>query len=309
MTGSDLRDVLLRIQTLVQDRYILEAAADDIAASVADIGPALDGVPPRRAAELLTERLQRTNNDRHLRVRFRPEGAATGFGGPDHEARHAAEAARNAGGIRQVRLLDDGIGLLQIAPYLSPAHLAEPYVRAAFTLLASASSLVIDLREGHGGTPETVALICGHLVGTQPVHLQDIEERGAPSHQYWTSPAATRIDAEVRVLISSGTFSGCEELAYNLQALGRARLIGETTGGGAHPIDAFRLTDVLELHLPIARSVNAVTGTNWEQIGVRPDIECPAPEALERAIVDLTRALRHPDPSTRPLAGSGACAV
>lgn len=52
-------------------------------------------------------------------------------------------------------------------------------------------------------------------------------------------------------------------------------------------MEAFRLTDVLELHLPTARSVNPVTGTNWEQVGVRPDIACRAEDAMETALRDL----------------------
>ncbi|MDI5980318.1 S41 family peptidase [Amycolatopsis magusensis] len=282
MTG--IPELLDRLQALVRERYILESDAPAIAGGVAELAPELAGLEPEAMAETLTRRLQRVNNDRHLRVRYRPQGAATGFGGAEYEAPHAAEAQRNAGGIRQVRLLDGGTGVLQIAPYLSPVHLAEPYVRAAFTLLASATSLVIDLREGRGGTPRTVALICGYLLGKEPVHLQDIEERGGPTRQYWTTPAATRIDAPILVLTSRQTFSGCEELAYNLQALQRAKVVGETTGGGAHPVESIALTDVLELHLPSARSVNAVTRTNWEQVGVVPDLACAAEDALETAL-------------------------
>jgi C-terminal processing protease CtpA/Prc len=86
------------------------------------------------------------------------------------------------------------------------------------------------------------------------------------------------------VLTSERTFSGGEELAYDLQSLGRARVVGETTGGGAHPREAFDLTPHLQLHVPIARSINAVTGTNWEGVGVVPDVGCPAEEALSRAV-------------------------
>ena len=95
---------------------------------------------------------------------------------------------------------------------------------AAFALLAGVERLVIDLREGRGGTPETVALICGYLLGDEPAHLQDIVDRAGNARQYWTGPAAGRLDGSVRicVLTSERTFSGCEELAYNLQAQRRA---------------------------------------------------------------------------------------
>lgn len=86
------------------------------------------------------------------------------------------------------------------------------------------------------------------------------------------------------IVTSARTFSGGEELAYDLQALDRATVIGETTGGGAHPREAFDLTEHLQLHVPMARSVNAVTGTNWEGTGVVPDVACSADDALSRAV-------------------------
>ena len=283
----DLPVMLERISELVRSRYIIEDDVSAIVASLAEGGVDLDALPPARLAEELTRLLQHTNHDRHLRVRHRPEGAASRFDGPEHEARYVTEAARHAGGVAQVRLLGDGVGLLQVAPYLSPVHLAEPYLRAAFTLLSAARALVIDLREGRGGTPETVALICGHLLGKEPVHLQDLVERGRPPQQFWTTPSAVRLTGPIRVLTSGRTFSACEELAYNLQAQRRARVIGETTGGGAHPVEAFRIASTLELHLPIARSVNAVTGSNWEQVGVVPDRPCPPTDALDAALAEL----------------------
>jgi C-terminal processing protease CtpA/Prc len=128
-------------------------------------------------------------------------------------------------------------------------------------------------------------MVCGYLLGDEPVHLQDIVDRDGAVQQFWTRPPAARLGDRlpIAVLTSPHTFSGCEELAYNLQALHRATVIGETTRGGAHPVEIFPLTDALELNLPVARSVNAITGTNWEQVGVVPDRACPAAEALDVA--------------------------
>src|SRR5262249_5492596 len=85
----------------------------------------------------------------------------------------------------------------------------------------------------------------------------------------------------VYVLTSAATFSGGEELAYDLQALGRAIVVGEATRGGAHPSAVVSLTDTIELRLPVARSVNPVTGGNWESVGVQPDLPATAVDALE----------------------------
>lgn len=270
-----------QLAKLIDDQYVFPDMARTITNGLTEVPVRCE---PAEEARLLTEYLQRVNHDRHLRVRYRPEGTAEP--GVDLERRFADEARSNAGGVREVQLLDDHTGLLVIAPYLSPVQLAEPYITAAFTLLGNVSDLIIDLRSGLGGTPETVALICGYLFGNEPVHLQDMINRDGDVQQYWSFPSARRIGENVKVfaLTSSRTFSGCEELAYDLQSLGRATIIGESTGGGAHPCEVIALTDQFEVTIPVARSRNAVTGTNWEQVGVMPDIACPSERALDVAV-------------------------
>jgi hypothetical protein len=75
-----------------------------------------------------------------------------------------------------------------------------------------------------------------------------------------------------------------------LQALGRAEVIGETTGGGAHPTRPFPVSAAVHIAIPFARSVNPVTGTNWQATGVIPDTQVPADEAYPAA---YAKALRH----------------
>jgi len=43
------------------------------------------------------------------------------------------------------------------------------------------------------------------------------------------------------------------------------------------------LSDTVEITVPVARSINPVTGTNWEGVGVRPDIELPEEKAFPHA--------------------------
>lgn len=272
--------VLDLLAKLVSDNYVFPDVAAEIAAGLDSA--AVDGAPDSTAAALTTQ-LQAVNHDRHLRVRHRRSIQSAES---DWAAHYAADAERNAGGVKVVSRPDAQAGLLEIAPYLSPVHLAEPYLIAGFALLTGVDRLVIDLRAGLGGTPETVAFICGYLLGEEPVHLQDIVDRNGNARQFWTSPAAGRLPntIPIAVLTSERTFSGAEELAYNLQALGRATVFGRRTGGGAHPVEVFDLTDALEVTVPVARSVNAVTGTNWEQTGVVPDVDCEPNHALVHAL-------------------------
>ena len=45
----------------------------------------------------------------------------------------------------------------------------------------------------------------------------------------------------------------------------------------------------LELAVPVARALSPRDGGSWEGVGVRPDVECPADEALDRALALAAR--------------------
>lgn len=105
------------------------------------------------------------------------------------------------------------------------------------------------------------------------------------------------------MLTSGRTFSAAEQFAYNLRQLGRATLVGEPTGGGAHPRDVFRLIPHLEVNIPTGRAIKPLSGTNWEGTGVTPDIAAAADEALpvahrhalERVQATIDAAAGEPD--------------
>ncbi|GAA1794004.1 S41 family peptidase [Nocardioides hankookensis] len=272
------------VQDLVRTHYVFPDTAEQIVTALATVD--LEGDSESDAAALTTA-LQSVNGDRHLRVRHYADGVPPDQDEAEVTAWLAEMALVQGPGICEVRRLEDNTGLLVVGPViLSPEHLA-PAAAAAFTLLRGAARLVIDLRGCVGGVPESVALLVSHLTGDEAVHLQDLVHRDGTVTSSWTTPSVSPkvpSDVPVTVLTSARTFSGGEELAYDLQSLGRARVVGETTGGGAHPREAFDLTTHLQLHVPIARSVNAVTGTNWEGVGVVPDVACPAEDALSRAV-------------------------
>jgi len=196
-------------------------------------------------------------------------------------------------GIRRVERLDGNIGYLDLRRVAIAAN-AGPAVAAAMELVAGTYALIFDLRHNGGGTPDGVALWCSYLLTEEPTHLNDIFHADTgQTRQFWSLPyvPGTRyVDRPVYVLTSRRTFSGGEELSYNLQALGRAELIGETTGGGAHPTRGFRISPAVHVGIPFARAVNPVTGTNWEGTGVVPDVAVPEAEAYD---VAYGKALRH----------------
>jgi C-terminal processing protease CtpA/Prc len=171
---------------------------------------------------------------------------------------------------------------------------AREAIAAQMSEVAGADALLIDLRENHGGRPDTVALVASYLFDAAPVHLNDMYLRdSASTKQYWTvrDLRGTRYGGKkpVYVLTSHRTFSGGEELAYDLQCLHRAQVVGETTGGGANPGDFRELDDWFRVFVPNGRPINPITKTNWEGVGVAPDIPVSADAALDEA---HRRALR-----------------
>ena len=117
-----------------------------------------------------------------------------------------------------------------------------------------------------------IALIAGWLLGDGSVKLSDVVD-GHGSRQWWTPdlPPGTALRQDVSVLVGPGTFSSGEALAYHLQARGRVIVVGEATPGAADHVLPVRLAPTVLAHVPHAYVVDAVTGRNWEGVGVIPD--------------------------------------
>jgi C-terminal processing protease CtpA/Prc len=141
-----------------------------------------------------------------------------------------------------------------------------------------------------------VAYLSSYLFDKR-THLNDLwTRRTGKTEEFWTRDTVPgrRFGGEkpVYVLTSAQTFSGAEEFTYNLKNLKRATIIGETTGGGAHPVNGHRIDEHFAIGVPFARAINPITHTNWEGVGVQPDISVPAADALataQRLIREKTR--------------------
>ncbi|MGL5861623.1 MAG: S41 family peptidase, partial [Phycicoccus sp.] len=271
--------------------YVLPAVARQLAAALrARRGHYLSVTDPGALAEVMTTDLQEISHDLHLRLIHHPDGIPPA---QEHDALLAhwrERSRRTAGGVRRVERLDGDVALLALGPVLAPARFALPALDAALALVADAGGLVLDVRKCVGGDPDTVQHLLGHLVGEEPVRLVDLHGRADGIRQRWTHPVREPRfgpDKPVVVLISARTFSGGEEVAFDLQELGRAVVVGEITRGGANPCIGVAVHPVLELTLPVARAVSPRTGRSWEGTGVVPDVEAVAAEALDIALARL----------------------
>jgi C-terminal processing protease CtpA/Prc len=250
-------------------------------------------------ATKLTSDLQAVSKDKHLRVRYSHAGIPES--GPRREptAEEREQRARNLNwmnhGFTKVERLRGNIGYLEFLNF-ADAELGAETVAAAMNFVNGTDALIIDMRQNGGGSPAMVALVCSYLFGAEPVHLNSLYWReGDRTQEFWTRKevAGKRyLNKDVYVLTSKRTFSGAEEFSYNLKNLKRATIIGEATGGGAHPGGGFRIHEHFGMFVPTGRAISPITKTNWEGTGVTPDIAVPAEQALVVArIMALKKSL------------------
>jgi hypothetical protein len=241
--------------------------------------------------------------DRHLKLLYSPRPITQGqLGGAGPPAPAAAEIEREQRelqerncGFRRAEHLDGNVGYIKFDMFAN-AQPCRATVAAAMNFVAGTRALILDLRENGGGRPDMVVLVASHLFERR-THLNDRWTRSTGAkEEFWTldSVPGRRFGGAkpVYVLTSSHTFSAAEEFAYDLQALRRATVVGEVTGGGAHPTQMRRIDDHFLIGMPYAKAINPITRTNWEGSGVQPDVVVPAARGLDTVIVLLKNAQR-----------------
>ena len=257
----------------------------------------------------LTTDLQAVHPDRHLKVRHSttPLPADEPTWSPSAEEAEQARRAqlRDNVGFEKVEVIKGNVGYLRFS-YFGDPTLGAPKLEAAMAFLADTDALVIDLRRNMGATdPELIDLLSRYLVRdadlvTPVVHWRDTRPDPMKSPKPWPLQGRRYLDKPVYMLSSGSTFSGAEGFLYNLQAMRRATVVGERTGGGANPGRELRATDHLAVWVPLGYTEHPLTRTSWEGVGVIPDRELPArqalPAALQLAYEQLLRtALQDPN--------------
>jgi len=302
MDEAELAGIVDQVRALVEEQYIFPEVAAKVSGALA-AGLAGGRYPANlpALAKAVTVDLQSVNGDKHLRLLYHEEAIPPRTPGDDTEesAAMARWADQTCGGVACAQRLPGNVGYLDLRPVLFPTVLAGEVMTAAMSLLATTDTLIIDMRNCLGGEPSMPPFIISYLWDRDPVQLSGLRERKDNLlRQTWTLPyvPGRRFgkDKPVYVLTSAVTFSGGEQLSYDLQQLGRATIVGEPTRGGAHPREGFRVHPHLEATISVAVAVNPKTGGNWEGTGVTPDIQTTADRArdtaYERALQDVISA-------------------
>jgi hypothetical protein len=285
------RTVVESAAQALRSRYVFPDVGERAAAAIESAlaaGKYADLEQPWLFAERLTADLQAVARDKHLRV------SAPGPAPADSDAGAApTPPPRSEGGVTRADRLAGNIGYLELVAF-PPAALFNPAVDRAMASLEDTRALIVDARRNGGGDPISVShLVSYFLDSKEPVHINDFIWRNPGTEtfrtqEFWSTPTPFSYAGKpVYVLTSGRTFSGGEEFAYDMQVMKLGVLVGETTGGGANPGGGAPLGSGLVMFVPGGRARNATTGTNWEGVGVKPDVAAPSPGALKVALERL----------------------
>jgi hypothetical protein len=299
------RTVVERLAAALESTYIEEAPARRLASSLRDRmrRREYERIAGAQAfAETLTAQLRAWSGDKHLSVFYSqqalPEGRGAALPSPEIEAEERRYSAAINHGIAAVRRLPGNVALVDLRELLLGA---DTKIEGVMRLVADADALIIDLRRCRGGRPEVSQLLVSYLLPPERTLLHISWQReNAESLKVWSLeqvPGPRFTNREVFLLTSVGTFSAGEMLAYTLQSMKRARLVGETTGGGGHGMNFRQLSPNFAASIPFIKPVNPNTGRGWEGTGVVPDLAAPADRALSVAHAEALRGVLRAMPA------------
>jgi len=240
---------------------------------------------PKAFAASITATLYGIAHDKHLRLSYSADGLPN-FGSPskaDAQRERQSDLFFNYG-FTQITRLPGNVGYLKMAGFPSMPQ-AKTTIDGALAFLANTDALIVDLRENHGGDPDSLDYMMGYFLA-KPTELTSIVW-STPSHhgidrQFSAATVAGKryVGKPIYVLISASTFSCAEQFTYDMKALHRATIVGETTAGGANPGDFYRVDPHFDLFVPQGQALNPYTHANWEGTGIAPDVATSAHDAL-----------------------------
>lgn len=271
LTRGQQEQILAKIRELVNQEYVFADVATRTADALGKRVPVLVVDPstdPETFIRKVNAELRDQTHDKHVSVRKEIPNFDRPVG------RH---------GLEKVERLAGGVGYLRVDRFFQAGESRQVFDQA-MDQLAGCRAMIVDLRENRGGG-DALGLLASYFLPERVLFNTLVFRNGEPIDT-WAGPSTRAAFTQVPlyVLVSGTTFSAGEAFAYGLQQRGRAVLVGEKTKGGANPNRFFPVGHGLELSLSVGRTVNPVSGTNWEGVGVQPDVATPANQALEKAL-------------------------
>jgi carboxyl-terminal processing protease len=186
------------------------------------------------------------------------------------------------------RVIDEQFGYIRFSSFHGDL---TGRIIAAIDEYHDMAGLIIDLRGNVGGDFQVRRAIAEHLIRETARVWQYVGRRGPDDINLDPSPNA--YEGKVVFIVDEMSASSAEELPGAMQALGRAKVIGDTTAGMVLVADVLPLEIGATLVYPVAET-RFVNGYVPEGKGVVPDVAVPYDRAALRSGSDsqLEAAIR-----------------
>jgi len=241
---------------------------------------------PMKLSRIITEDLRSVYKDGHLEIfPMRPAMQEKNISEKEMELERINQMRSKNFGFNRIEILAGNVGYLKLDNF-EDVRFAGETAESAMKFIQNTDALIIDLRENGGGNANMIQFLSSYFF-EEAKHLNSFYVKESDdTMQYWTQsfvPGNKYTGQPIYILTSGFTYSAAEEFSYNLKNLERATIVGETTGGGAHPVKFYSMPELgFILKIPFGKAVNPITKSNWEQIGVKPDIEITSILAKEK---------------------------
>lgn len=261
-------------------------------------------------AQAVTADLEETGKDRHLGISYDP-AESSALAAPRPPAGAAAsdaiwdrEARMSNHGLTEMRILDGNVRYLRIASFAWRSDASGAAYDAAMAFLKGGDAVIVDIRGNGGGGTSAVRYAISHFMPPEPERLlmTFTDDDGKPDQSRVLSylPAGRVTGKPLYVLVDPGTVSAAEEFAYHVRQFRLGKLVGGNTAGAANNNQLFPLSNGFVASISFFSPKHPVSGTNWEQTGIRPDIEVAPETALAAAhVAALEEAAAKADAAER----------
>ncbi|MFA0811631.1 S41 family peptidase [Microbulbifer epialgicus] len=281
--------VIKAASAAVGDKYVLANKADILSKQIAELADSAELEQYCNNTQIfskkITDKLRELSGDKHFYLEH--------VGDQDESnnwiEQWRIEAPKNNYGVKKIEILSGNIAYISLSSFHTFEN-AKSTLGAAFTLIQHSDGLILDLRNNGGGDENTAGAILESLIDTTkplPFVIESREKKIKPSRITTLPWPAYGTERPLVILINDRSFSAAESVAFSLQQLGRAKIIGTASAGGAHMMDTPQsLPFGFEIGIPSSRPVSTLTEgpVNWEGHGVNPDIETGDQDSLQVAL-------------------------
>ena len=285
--ATDRTAAVREMERLIEKTYVFPELRPRILAQLerSRLAHRYDVSDPNLFVTRINEDLKAVANDGHLYLTndrgeytalLAPAKSADGL-----DAYRQALAIRDHSGLTRMEILPGNIRYLKLEHFQwIPGITAAAYDDAA-RFLMDGDAVIIDLRDNGGGNSDGADYFSKAFLPPDP--LRATSPQSLERNPRW-------IGKPLYLLVNGGVGSAAEAVAYGAQQEKTAMIVGATTYGAANNNKRFPIAPQFVLSVSYNRPINPISGTNWEGVGVQPDIAVAGYNALAAAEVS---ALDH----------------